>query len=145
MNMTSIKDICPDWNEWPARWMGGPKDEIYGQGILDAIRPFVEKMIAEKANAKTIRMHLDNLWLLGGEIIRDVSSNGDYGIPPIKKLEAAVDSEGGPMCRHLDTEKEQESFDATCRMLNGFLGKRRQGTANKEVHRIPHPRRVRKR
>jgi hypothetical protein len=77
--------------------MGGPKDETYGQGILDAIRPFVEKMIAEKANAKTIRMHLDNLWLLGGEIIRDVSSNGDYGIPPIKKLEAAVDSEGESM------------------------------------------------
>ena len=109
--------------------MGSPKDETYGQGILDAIRPFVEKMIAEKISAKTIRMHLDNLWLLGGEIIRDVSNNDNYGIPPIKKLEAAVDSEGGPLCRHLDTEKEQKSFDATCRKLNGFLGKRRQGTA----------------
>jgi hypothetical protein len=37
-------------------------------------RPFIEHLAASSLSPKTIRRHMDNLWLLGGDIIRDLSS-----------------------------------------------------------------------
>jgi hypothetical protein len=64
---------------------------------------------------------MDNLWLLGGEVIRDVCENGHYDLPPLTELRDAVDSHGGPYCRHISSEREMNSFDATCRKLHAFL------------------------
>ena len=113
--------ICPDFPEWPDRWMGVAADRQYGQGILDAMRPFVMHLIESGLTLKTIRRHLDRLWLLGGEVVRDVGMSDEYGIPPAEKLAGSVDTTGGPFCRHLDSESEQRSFDATCRKLHKFL------------------------
>jgi hypothetical protein len=60
---------------------------------------------------------LDNLWLLGGEIIRPVSNFDNYSIPPEESLMRSVDEEGGPYCRHIHSEARQRSYDATCRKL----------------------------
>ena len=35
-----------------------------------------------------------------------------------------IDEIGGPYCRHLDTDKEMKSYDATCKKLYKFLRKR---------------------
>jgi hypothetical protein len=115
------EDICPDFPEWPERWHGVKKDIPYGQGILDAMRPFVNHLIARGFKKQTIRTHMDNLWLLGGEIVRSVSMFDRYDIPPEKNLRQNVDEEGGPYCRHLHSEAEEKSYDATCRKLHKFL------------------------
>ncbi len=119
--MKRPEDICPDFPEWPDRWHGVKKDIPYGQSILDAMRPFVEHLISRGLKEKTIRNHMDNLWLLGGEIIRDVSTCDQYDVPPDQILRDSVGTDGGPYCRHLHSEAEVNSFDATCRKLHKFL------------------------
>ena len=119
--MKTPEDICPDFPEWPDRWHGVKQDVPYGEGILDIMRPFVISMINRGLKEKTIRNHMDNLWLLGGEIIRDVSVNEEYNIPPEEYLRRNVDETGGPLCRHIHSEYAQASFNATCGKLHKFL------------------------
>ena len=119
--MKQPETLCPDFPEWPIRWKGVEEDEAYGQALLDLMRPFVSHLIAEGMTEKTIRSHIDNLFLLGGEIIRDVSTFDEYKVSAERKLSEAVGPHGGPSCRHLDSEAQVRSFDATCRKLHKFL------------------------
>ena len=119
--MKTFEEICPDFTEWPKRWMVIDKDIPYGRGLIEAMRSFVERLIASGLKEKTIKKHIDNLWLLGGEIIRNVSLDDEYTTPPVKKLKQQVGLDGGPYCRHLETESELRAFDATCRKLHKFL------------------------
>jgi hypothetical protein len=74
------------------------------------------------SHRECIRNHIDNLWLLGGELIRSLSHDKSLRNVPAEKLVAdSVDEEGGPLCYHLDTEQEQAVFDSTCRKLHKFL------------------------
>ena len=97
------------------------KDLTYGEGLLESMHPFIEHLIVTGLKEKTIRNHVDNLWLLGGEIIRHVSAHHQYSILPLEKLKESVGPEGGPYCRHLETESQVRSFDSTCRKLHRFL------------------------
>jgi hypothetical protein len=64
---------------------------------------------------------VNNLWLLGGEIIRDLNYD-----PSLRKkavavhLRNAIHEDGGPLI-HNGSEAEQRSFDATCQKLHRFL------------------------
>lgn len=101
--------------------MGNEQDFDYGKQLLEAMRPFAE-FLAEGGLAKrTIKRHLTNLWLLGGEIVRDVSLYNDYSASASEKLRQSVGSDGDPYCRHLDSEAEMKSFDSTCRKLHKYL------------------------
>ena len=70
---------------------------------------------------RTIQNHVDNMWLLGGEIIRDVNQE-----PSLRKVAAeqlvrnVVHEDGGPLI-HNGWEDEQRSFDSTCRKFHRFL------------------------
>jgi hypothetical protein len=122
--MKSRNDILLDCEKWPKRWMGLGEDVPYGRGIVDAMKPFIEGLIAEGVTDRTLRKHLGNLWLLGGELIRDVSMNEEYEkIAPADKLLESIGPDGGPYCRHLHSEEESRSYDATCRKLFRFLEK----------------------
>ena len=119
--MKTPESICPDFLEWPERWAGVEEDVAYGRGVRDAMRPFVAHLIAQGLKEKTVRSHMDNLWLLGGEVVRSAGMSEEYGVPPEENLRRHVDEEGGPYCRHLHAESEQTSFDATCKKLHRFL------------------------
>ena len=116
------ESICPDFPEWPKRWEGVKEDVPYGQALLETFRPFVAHLVAKGLSNKVIRKHMDNLWLLGGEIIRDVSMNEEYdSVSPADKLKESVSPAGGLSCRHLTTDAEITSYMATCRGLDRFL------------------------
>jgi hypothetical protein len=104
--------------------MGIKKDLEYGKQLLEAMRPFAESLAEDGLAKKTIKKHLTNLWLLGGEVIRNVSLYDEYSIPASEKLKQSIGPDGGPYCRHLNSEAELESFDATCRKLHKFLEQR---------------------
>ena len=53
--------------------MGVEKDLPPGEQLVACLRPFIEHMAPSSLSPKTIRRHVDNLWLLGGEIIRDLN------------------------------------------------------------------------
>jgi hypothetical protein len=74
----------------------------------------------------------DNLWTLGGEIIRDLNY-----IPSRRKVAAnkllrdAVHTDGGPLIYN-GSEEEQRSFDSTCRILHRFLSQPPALSPNKD-------------
>lgn len=101
--------------------MGLEKDLPPGEALVACFRPFVEHLASTGLSPKTIRRHVDNLWALGGEIIRDLHYD-----PKLRKktaeqlLRAAVHQDGGPLLYH-GSEEEQRSVDSTCRKLYRFL------------------------
>ncbi|MBW1769501.1 MAG: hypothetical protein JRJ65_20975 [Deltaproteobacteria bacterium] len=119
--MNKLTDICPDFFEWPERWMGDKADLVYGKQLLEEFEPFALSLVDRGLAIKTIKRHLTNLWLLGGEIIRDVSLSEEYSIPAIEKLRQSVSSDGGPYCRYLNSETEMNSYDSTCKKLHRFM------------------------
>jgi len=52
--------------------MGLEKDLPPGEALVVCFRPFIEDLASSNLSPKTIRRHVDNLWVLGGEIIRDL-------------------------------------------------------------------------
>jgi hypothetical protein len=120
--MTSrVEKLWADFCEWPQRWAGIPEDVAYGKGILEIYKPFVEELLL-RYSLNTVKRHLDNLWLLGGELIRAIHIDPEERAKtPMELLIDNIDETGGPYCRHLDTEEEMRSYDATCKKLFKFL------------------------
>jgi hypothetical protein len=110
-----------DLDNWPRSWMGLDKDLPPGEALVICFRPFIEHMASSGLSPKTIRRHVDNLWSLGGEIIRDL-----HYTPSLRKVSAdrllgnAIHADGGPLV-HNGSEEAQRSLDATCRKLHRFL------------------------
>ena len=119
--MNKLNEICPDFLEWPETWMGIEPDLEYGKKLLKEMRPFAEFLVDSGLSEKTIKRHLSNLWLLGGEIIRVVNIDQEYSFATSAKLRSSIGTDGGPYCRHLDGEAEINSFDSTCRKLHKYL------------------------
>jgi hypothetical protein len=114
-----------DMECWPGRWKGVPADVLVGKKIVQPMHPFVQATVEAGLARSTIHRHLNNLWLLGGEIISRL-----YHDPELKDLTGDelllrfVEQEGGPYSRHLSIEAEQRAFDGTCRKLYRFLDSR---------------------
>jgi hypothetical protein len=110
-----------DLDNWPHSWMGLEKDLPSGEALVVCFRPFIAHLAASSLSPKTIRQHVDNLWLLGGEIIRDLNYTPALRkVPAEKLLRDAVGVDGGPLIYN-GSEEEQRSLDATCRKLHRFL------------------------
>ncbi|MGA7929443.1 MAG: hypothetical protein WCA20_26010 [Candidatus Sulfotelmatobacter sp.] len=112
---------CRDLNNWPRSWMGLEKDLPPGEELVACLRPFIEHLASSSLSPKTIRQHVDNLWMLGGEIIRDLNYD-----PSLRKMAAdrllhnGIHEDGGPLI-HNGSEEAQRSLDSTCRKLHRFL------------------------
>jgi hypothetical protein len=64
---------------------------------------------------------VDNFWLLGGEIIRDLNYDSSLRkVAAEKLLRSVIHGDGGPLV-HNGSEDEQRSFDSTCCKLYRFL------------------------
>ncbi|HKF21223.1 MAG TPA: hypothetical protein VKE93_06615 [Candidatus Angelobacter sp.] len=108
-------------DDWPRSWMGLEKDLPPGQELVASFRPFLEHLVSSDLSPKTIQRHVDNLWLLGGEIIRDLNYDPSLRKQPADRLlRRVVGDDGGPLI-HNGSEEEQSSFDSTCRKLHRFL------------------------
>ena len=116
-----VAAYCRDLQDWPRSWMGFEEDVAHGEQIVSYLLPFLQHLAGSSHSPKTIRRHVDSLWLLGGEIIRDLHDG-----PRLRKLSAgelvrnAIDSSGGPLIYN-GSEQDQRSLDATCRRLYRFL------------------------
>ena len=98
--------------------MGLEEDVLPGEQLVVCLLPFLQHLVLSSLSPKTIRRHVDNLWLLGGEIIRDLHND-----PTLRKLSAlpnAIHEGGGPLIYN-GSEDQQRSFDSTCRKLHRFL------------------------
>src|SRR5579871_1800474 len=120
-----VSVYCGDLEKWPRSWMGLEKDLLPGEGMIACFRRFIEYLAGTGLSSKTIRRHVDNLWSLGGEIIRDLHYD-----PSLRKrtaerlLRDSVHESGGPSV-HNASEEQQRSFDSTCRRLHRYLARER--------------------
>ena len=85
-------------DNWPRSWMALDKDLPPGQELVVCLRPFLDHLASSSLSPKTIGRHAGNLWLLGGEIIRDLNYD-----PSLRKMTAdrllrnVVHEDGGPL------------------------------------------------
>jgi len=123
---SDVSAYRPDLDNWPRSWMGLEKDLPPGEELVGCLRPFIEHLASSSLSPKTIRRHVDNLWLLGGEIIRDL--NYDLALRKMaadRLLRNVIHEDGGPLI-HNGSEEEQRSLDSTCRKLHRFLSQPRR-------------------
>ena len=104
--------------------MGSEKDVLPGEKLVACFRPFLEYLVAcADLSPKTIHKHVDHLWVLGGEIIRDLNETPSLRKKNIERiLFDVIDDEGGPLIYGVSSEQQQRSFDSTCRKFHRFLG-----------------------
>ena len=117
-----LERYCRGLDTWPRSWMGWEKDLPPGEQLVACFRPFLEDLVASDLSPKTIQKHVDNLWALGGEIIRDLNENPFLRKKTIQQLlDDRINDDGGPLLYGVDSEEQQRSFDSTCRKLYHFL------------------------
>ena len=101
--------------------MGGEKDLPPGRKLVEYFTPFLMHLATSELSKRTIQRHVDNLWILGGEIIRDLNQTPSLRKVGVERLlRDLIHEDGGPLI-HNDSEEEQRSFDSTCRKLHRFL------------------------
>jgi hypothetical protein len=123
-----LASYCPDLATWPRSWCGEERDVIAGEQIVAVFSPFLLDLLAQGLSRKTRNLHRDNLWLLGGEIIRDINET-----PKLRKrvvgelVREVVANDEGPLIHGGFSEQEQRSFDSTCKKLNRFFAEHANG------------------
>jgi len=100
--------------------MGLEKDLPAGEQLLVLFRPFLKHLATSDLSPKTIQKHVDNMWELGGEFIRDLHSDSSLRRRPVEQVLSKMIQDGGPLLYH-GSEGQQSSFDSTCRKLRRFL------------------------
>ena len=118
-----LERYCRGLNDWPHSWMAWEKDVPPGEKLVARFRPFLEYLAASAdLSPKTIQKHVDNLWVLGGEIIRDLNQTPSLRKKTIEQiLFDVIDDDGGPLIYGVSSEQQQRFFDSTCRKLQRFL------------------------
>jgi hypothetical protein len=119
---SNLERYCRDLNGWPRSWIGWEKDLPPGERLVACFRPFLEHLVSSDLSPKTIQKHVDNVWALGGEIIRDLNENPSLRKKSIERiLTDTIHDDGGPLLSGAASEEQQHSFDSTCRKLHQFL------------------------
>jgi hypothetical protein len=100
--------------------MGLEKDLPPGEQLLAVFRPFLQHLAASSLSPKTIQKHVDNMWVLGGEFIRDLHNDPALRKKPVDRVLLKMIEYGGPLLYH-GGEDQQRSFDSNCKKLWKFL------------------------
>jgi hypothetical protein len=121
----ALAAYCPDLDQWPTSWRYEERDAAPGRAMVECFKPFLRHLLNLELSGKTLRQHRDNLWLLGGELIRHLHASPRLRRRPIEQVVLQVlDDEGGPLISYGATEQQQRSFDATCCRFYRFLKER---------------------
>jgi len=100
--------------------MGLDKDLPPGEQLVTLFRPFLEHLAQSNLSPKTIQKHVDNMWVLGGEFIRDLHDDPSLRRRPVDQVLFKMIEFGGPLLYH-GGEDQQRSVDSTCRKFRRFL------------------------
>jgi hypothetical protein len=101
--------------------MGLENDLPPGEQLVTLFRPFLEHLAMSNLSPKTIQKHVDNMWVLGGELITELNYTPSLRKAPVEKVLANLIKDGGPILQQGDSEEQQRSFESTCRKLWRFL------------------------
>lgn len=117
-----LQKACPDLQEWPMTWRYDDSDIAPGTAIVALFKPFLLKLLGLKLSRRVFNRHRDNLWLVGGELIRRRQEQAPLRrLPTDQLIERFIDEDGGPLISSTMLDSEQDSIDGTCRKLHKFL------------------------
>ena len=117
-----LDQYCPDLSNWPENWRFDDPDIPPGERIVQYVKPFLLHLLEQKLATKTLHKHRDNIWLLGGEVIRERYEDERLRKLPVEQvIIKMIHEDGGPLIYPRISELQQESFDATCRKYYRFL------------------------
>jgi len=117
-----LRQAVADLDDWPRSWHVDLADIPVGQQIVQVLTPFLLHLLDQGLAKTTLRRHRDNLWALGGELIRLRYDDDELARKTVKDaLRQLIEADGGPLMWPRISEPEQDSLDATCRKLNRFL------------------------
>ncbi len=115
---------------WPKSWSYDDQDLAAGARLVAEFEPFIRHLHSAGLAPRTIRRHVDNLGVLGCELIRKSRmTDPPEPIPPLIEI---VEEEGGPLLRGTECEDDQREFDATCKKLYRFLTATKRGPAPRQ-------------
>ena len=117
----AVARYSPDLDQWPRSWMGVKKDIAAGEQIVTCFQPFLAELAGSGLTPKTVRKHVDNLWVLGGELIRDLNETPRLRKRLIADLVFDAVEDGGLLPHQHDSEEQLRSFESTCRRYRRFL------------------------
>jgi hypothetical protein len=89
--------------------MGEEKDLPVGRHLVEYFIPFLLHLAESGLSKRTIQNHIDNMWLLGGEIIRDVNEE-----PRLRKKSAeqlvrnVISEDGGPLIHNVSLRRSSK-------------------------------------
>ena len=89
--------------------MGLEKDLPPGEQLLALFRPFLESLAASDLSPKTIQKHVENMWALGGEFIRDLHNDPSLRKKPVNRVLPKMIRYGRPLLYH-GGEDQRRSF-----------------------------------
>jgi len=94
--------------EWLAAFLDGVgKRSSSGRATGELLPAFSGTSVSADLSPKTIQKHVDNIWALGGEIIRDLNENPSLRRKNIERiLVDALDGEGGPLLYGVASEEQ---------------------------------------
>ena len=108
-------------DQWPDSWAGVAADKPFGVGLVTEFRRFLVYVQTLGLSPKTVRRHFDNLWVIGGEIIRRLNYQPALRQTKPRQLLLETIADGtAPLARDA-SEADQRGFDATARKLLRFL------------------------
>ncbi|MGD0625841.1 MAG: hypothetical protein ABSB32_14125 [Thermodesulfobacteriota bacterium] len=102
--------------------MGTKSDFEYGKKLLPFMEEFIKYLIGQNLPRKTLKEYIDDLWLMGGTIIKDVSIYEENKKDALEVILEAVEADGclpdGYDCM---SKSELASFNKRCRKFEEFL------------------------
>ena len=96
-----LQNYCPDLDQWAGSWAYEARDIPYGLRMVECFTPFLRAMLARSLSRKTLRQHRDNIWVLGGEVIRRVQMDSGLRRRPAEQVVLdLIGDDGGPLLSH---------------------------------------------
>ena len=121
-SMSLLLEYCKDIGEWADSWEIDEGDIKIGQGIVKQFKPFIISLIEKGLSKKTIKLYRVYLWVLGGELIRQVNEDEDERQLTVRELILKhVDGYGGPYWCHANNEADEEKYNSVCRKFFRFM------------------------
>jgi hypothetical protein len=132
-----LGQACPDLNDWPRRWQCEAADLFPGTAIVTIFKPFLLELLRGNLSQRTFNRHRDNLWLVGGEMIRRRYDDSDLKrLPADQLVRHLIEEDGGPLIWPRVSEAEQTAVDATCRKFYQFLDHSTSAERPQSTHRF---------
>ena len=122
--MEALYQYCKNINDWPASWEIVEEDIVVGEVLTEQFKLFLLDRIEKEQTKKTIKIHAQYLWVLGGELIRKINEDEDDAERRLSAKELIlkyIDNSGGPYWCHANDELDHARYDSVCKQLFKFM------------------------